>query len=64
MVDEMGFGVSEEVGYDATIQRFERGWLLTTPYGQVLLLEGLNDAQQGSGPYQAWLERDERWVEG
>lgn len=64
MTDTMGFGVSEEAGYDATVQRFEKGWLVTTPYGQVLLLEGLTDAQQGGGRYQAWLERDGDWVQG
>ncbi|MCZ7573342.1 MAG: hypothetical protein M5U01_32725 [Ardenticatenaceae bacterium] len=64
MIDTMGYGVSEEAGYDATVQRFEKGWLVTTPYGQVLLLEGLTDAQHGGGRYQAWLERDGKWERG
>lgn len=63
-VDEIGFAVSEEQGYDATVQQFEGGMLVTTPYGQVFTLEGVTDTQSGSGPYQAWLERDGGWVSG
>ena len=40
------------------------GWLVTTPYGQVFVLEGASDAQQGNGSYQAWLQRDGDWVSG
>lgn len=63
-VDEIGFAVSEEEAYDATIQQFEGGWMVTTPFGQVFALEGMTDAQTGTGPYQAWLERDGEWVSG
>jgi len=61
---EMGFAATEEEGYDATVQRFERGWLVTTANDEVLVLEGITDAQQGTGPFQPWHERDGEWVSG
>lgn len=60
--EEMGFAVSEEAGYNATLQGFENGWLVTTPYGQVLALLGLTDNPQSQGAVQSWLERDGEWV--
>lgn len=63
--EQMGFAVSEEAGYDATLQRFENGWLVSTPstpYGQVLALLGLTDNPLDQGPVQSWLERDGEWV--
>lgn len=64
IVDQIGFAVSGEEAYDATFQQFDGGWLVATPFGQVLALEGMTDAQAGSGQYQAWLERDGNWVSG
>lgn len=64
IVDEIGFAVSGEEAYEATYQEFEGGWMVTTPFGQVFALEGMSDAQAGSGQYQAWLERDGNWVSG
>lgn len=62
--EEMGFAVSEESGYDATLQRFENGWLVTTPYGQVVALLQLTDNPLSQGAVQSWLERDGEWVGG
>lgn len=64
VVDDVGFAVSGEEAYDATVQQYDGGWLVTTPFGQVFVLVGMTDAQTGSGPYQAWLERDDGWVSG
>lgn len=62
VVAEMGFAVAPEVGYDTTVQRFTGGWLISTPYGQVLVLQGMTSAQEGSGPYQSWIEQgDGTW---
>lgn len=64
VVDDIGFAVSKEEAYEATYQEFEGGWMVTTPFGQVFALEGMTDAQAGSGQYQAWLDRDGNWVSG